>query len=217
MKNVMAEVRDIITAHREDMTRVEISGLYTTADLTSADLSELKWWLESEQRKARKMAAKTQDWNNARPVYKVAYLIHDKRRYELEHAVAEVEQDLKTLKSRLNPTAADYDAHPWNIDVSVYIYCNSRNADGSENDDASDISDVEVEAYMEAIKKCLRGEFAIELDCCGDRGFSFYADAADEKIWDLVDGLEKRGCVIDYNDWDYIHETGNEEETDEEN
>lgn len=207
MKNVMAEVREIVTEHRADMARVEISGLFTTIDLVAADLSELKWWLESEQRKARKMAAKTQDWNNARPVYKVAYLIHDKRRYELQHAVAEVEQDLKTLKSCLNPTAADYFAHPWNVDVDVYIY------DESDATEASDISDAEVDAYVEAIKKCLRGEFGIETGSPGDRGFGFWADDADEETLNqLLDGLKSRGCIVDYPDWNYINETGNDEE-----
>ena len=205
MKNVMAEIREIVTEHRANMARVETSGLYSTVELASLNLGELKWLLESEQRKARKTARLTQDWNNARAAYKAAYLIHDKRRYELEHAVAELEMDVKTLKSRLNPTAADYHSHPWNIDVDVYIYDNSRNADGSENDDASDISDAEVDAYVAAITKCLRGEFAIDWGC-GDRGFSFWADAADEDtLNELLAELEKHGCIVEYCDWDEIN------------
>ena len=202
MKNVMAEIRDIIAKHRAEMAKVELNGLVTTAETVACDLRELKWWLESEQRKTRKMAAKTQDWKRAYPAHKASYLIHDKRRYELQNAVAELEQDWKTLASRLNPTAADYDAHPWNIDVDVVIY------------DDTDIADAEIQAYVDAITKCLRGEFCMSNDGTpGDRGFGFWADAADEDtLNELLAGLEKRGCIVEYPDWDYLHETGNEEE-----
>ena len=57
--------------------------------------------------------------------------------------------------------------------------------------------------------KCLRGEFAITNDGTpGDRGFSFWADDADQsELDDLLSGLEKRGCVIEYPDWDELNKT----------
>lgn len=208
MKNVMAEIRDIITAHRAAMAEVELNGLRVTAETVAHNLLKLECWLEFEQHAARKMAAKTQDWKWARACYKASYLIHDKHRYELEHAVAELDMDLKTLKSRLNPTAADYHAHPWNIDVDVYIY------DESDATEASDITSAEIQAYVDAITKCLRGEFGMINDGTpGARGFGFYADAADEDtLNELLAGLEKRGCIVEYPDWDYIHAIGNRKE-----
>lgn len=210
MKNVKGWVREVMTAHRDEMAKVEIIGLSNVIELTTADLHNSKKLLESEQRKTRKMTRKTQDWNNASGVYKAAYLIHDVNCHELKPAVAELDMDLKTLKSRMNPSAAKYETHPWNIDVDVYIYGNSRKAgDSEDDDDASDISPTEVEAYFEAIKKCLRGEFHISWGC-GDRGFGFWADAADEeKLNELLGGLEDRGCIVDYPDWDYITSTTN--------
>ena len=206
-RNVMAEIREVILGQRQWMMDTEINGLKRTIAVTNTILNWAKSLLKSERRKARRMARLTQDWNNARMAYKTAYILHDKRGYELQHAVAELEQDLKTLESRLNPTAAQYPAHPWNVDVDVYIY------DESDATEASDISDAEVDAYVEAIKKCLRGEFAIETGSPGDRGFGFWADDAD---WDtlnqLLGGLESRGCIVEYPDWDYIHETDNDEE-----
>lgn len=198
-KNIMAEIREVITGQRNLMRDSEINGLNRTIAVTRTNLNWAKRLFQSERRKARKMAAKTQVWNNARMVHKTAYILHDKRRHELKCAVAELEQDLKTLESRLNPTAAQYSAHPWNIDVDVYIY------DDSDATEASDISEAEVNAYVAAITKCLRGEFAINWGC-GDRGFSFWADAADEDtLNELLAGLEKRGCIVESPDWDEIN------------
>lgn len=196
-ENIMAEIREVITGQRNLMRDSEISGLNRTIAVTRMNLNWVKRLFKSERRKARKMSAKTQDWNNARMAYKTAYILHDKRRYELQHAVAELEQDLKTLESRLNPTAAQYPAHPWNVDVDVYIY------------DESDISDAEIDAYVAAVTKCLRGEFAIDVGSPGDRGFAFWADVADENTLDeLLAGLEKRGCIVEYPDWDEINNYG---------
>lgn len=208
METDMAKIREVIMEHRSAMAAVEKQGLWSAFHETDCALALwVKEALEHEQQATREASAKTQDWSKASMADKEAYLLHDTCRSELEHAAAELEQDLKTLKSRLNPTAADYHAHPWNVDVDVYIY------DKSDATEASDISDAEVDAYVEAIKKCLRGEFAIETGSPGDRGFGFWADDAD---WDtlnqLLGGLESRGCIVEYPDWDYIHETGNEEE-----
>ena len=196
-RNVMEEIREVILGQRQWMMDTEINGLKRTIAVTNTILNWAKSLLKSERRKARRMARLTQDWNNARMAYKTAYILHDKRRYELQHAVAELEQDLKTLESRLNPTAAQYPAHPWNVDVDVYIY------------DESDISDAEIDAYVAAVTKCLRGEFAIDVGSPGDRGFAFWADAADEDTLNqLLAGLEKRGCIVEYPDWDEITNYG---------
>ena len=84
---------------------------------------------------------------------------------------------------------ADYSAHPWAVDVAVYIY------------DDTPITDEEIDDYFTAISECLGGECFIGYDV-GDRGFSFWADKADEEFLnELLAELEARGCIVEYPDW----------------
>jgi len=199
MKNMQAIMREVLTAHRDNMceSNIELLGLADTARYAEMRLRLARKWHDSEKRKAAKMAKATADWHDARDAHKAAYLIHDRNYSDAKKMIAEFERDVKTLESRMNPTAAKYSAHYWNVDVDVYIY------------DDTDISDAEIKAYAAAIMKCLRGEFAITNDGTpGDRGFSFWADDADQsELDDLLSGLEKRGCVIEYPDWDELNGT----------
>ena len=99
----------------------------------------------------------------------------------------------------VTPNGGDYSAHPWKIDVEVYIY------------DATPITDSKVDLYMKLIALTLRGEHCISYGC-GDRGFSFWADDAVEPLLHaILNCLEEDGCIIDYPDWHYINDVGAEQ------
>ena len=90
----------------------------------------------------------------------------------------------------------DYSAHPWAIDVEVHF------ADGWTP--CTDLTDAELDMYLDAIRKTLKGEFYIGIQ---DNMIDFWADDADtEKLNDLLDELEKRGCWFDYPDWYDVNE-----------
>lgn len=85
----------------------------------------------------------------------------------------------------------DYSAHPWVIDVEVHF------ANGWTP--CTDLTDVELDMYLEAIKATLEGDFFIGIQ---DNMIEFWADNADEEKLDALLGeLEEHGCWFDYPDW----------------